>query len=101
MKMEEYIQVLTDHVLALSPNYGDGDSLLTMLYETYSDSNRLDNDTIKRDFAELYRCMNGKQLWQKDEIVDPVCALCRDHEKAGFVTGVKVGIRLHNEIMDN
>ena len=30
MKMEEYIQVLTDHVLALSPNYGDGDSLLTM-----------------------------------------------------------------------
>ncbi len=100
MKMEEYIQVLTDHVLALSPNYGDGDSLLTMLYETYSDSNRLDNDTIKRDFAELYRAMNGKQLWQKDEIVYPVCALCRDHEKAGFVAGVKVGIRLHNEIMD-
>ncbi len=46
MKMEEYIQVLTGHVLALSPNYGDGDSLLTMLYETYRDSNRLDNDTI-------------------------------------------------------
>ncbi len=42
MKMEEYIQALTGHVLALSPNYGDGDSLLTMLYETYSDSNRLD-----------------------------------------------------------
>lgn len=101
MKMEEYIQILTDHVLALSPNYGDGDSLLTMLYETYSDSNRLDNDTIKRDFAELYRAMNGKQLWQKDEIVDPVCALCRGHEKAGFVTGVKVGIRLHNEIVDS
>lgn len=101
MKMEDYIQVLTDHVLALSPNYGDGDSLLTMLYETYSDSNRLDNDTIKRDFAELYRAMNGKQLWQKDEIIYPVCVLCHDHEKAGFVAGVKVGIRLHNEIMDS
>ncbi len=100
MKMEEYIQALTGYVLAYSPNYGDGDSLLTMLYETYSDSNRLDNDTIKRDFAELYRVMNGKQLWQKDEIIYPVCALCRDHEKAGFVAGVKVGIRLHNEIMD-
>ncbi len=45
--------------------------------------------------------MNGKQLWQKDEIIYPVCALCRDHEKAGVVAGVKVGIRLHNEIMDN
>lgn len=101
MKMEEYIQALTGHVLALSPNYGDGDSLLTMLYETYSDSNHLDNDTIKRDFVELYRAMNGKQLWQKDEIVYPVCALCRGHEKAGFVVGVKVGIRLHNEIMDS
>ncbi len=100
MKMEEYTQALTSQVLAYSPNYGDGGSLLTMLYETYSDSNRLDNDTIKRDFAELYRVMNGKQLWQKDEIIYPVCALCHDHEKAGFVAGVKVGIRLHNEIMD-
>ncbi len=100
MKMEEYIQTLTGHVLAHSPNYGDGDSLLTMLYETYSDSNRLDNDTIKRDFAELYRVMNGRQLWQKDEIIYPVCVLCRDHEKAGFVTGVRVGIRLHSEIME-
>lgn len=61
MKMEEYIQALTGHVLVHSPNYGAGDSLLTMLYEAYSDSNRLDNDTIKRDFAELYRVMNGKQ----------------------------------------
>ncbi len=96
--MKEYIQALTSQVLAYSPNYGDGDSLLTMLYETYSDSNRLDNDTIKRDFAELYLVMNGKQLW--DEIIYPVCALCYDYEKAGFVAGVKVGIRLHNEIMD-
>ena len=29
-----------------------------------------------------------------ERIVDAVCTLCREHEKAGFVEGVKVGIQL-------
>jgi hypothetical protein len=32
-----------------------------------------------------------------DRIVDAVCTLCREHEKAGFVEGVKVGIQLGQE----
>ena len=32
------------------------------------------------------------------QFLHPVCKLCRDHEKAGFVEGVKVGIRLRQEI---
>jgi len=30
--------------------------------------------------------------------VDAVCTLCREHEKAGFAEGVKVGIGLAQEI---
>ena len=35
---------------------------------------------------------------EMDRIVDVVCTLCREHEKAGFVEGVKVGILLSKEM---
>ena len=38
--------------------------------------------------------MNGKPLKEIDEIIYAVCTLCRDHEKAGFIEGVKVGMNL-------
>ena len=33
-------------------------------------------------------------LREMDRIVDAVCTLCREHEKAGFVEVVKVGVLL-------
>lgn len=47
---------------------------------------------------ELYRLMNGKSLKEIDEIIYAVCTLCRDHEKAGFLEGVKVGVLLAKEL---
>ena len=57
-----------------------------------------DNEQIKADFNELYRMMNGMELREMDKIIYPVCTLCRDHEKAGFVEGIKIGIRLGAEL---
>lgn len=87
-------RIVTDH----QPNFGDGDSVLTMLYEAYSECNRLDDAQIKADFNELYQLMNGMELREMDKIVYPVCKLCRNHEKAGFIEGIKLGIRLRNEL---
>lgn len=42
--------------------------------------------------------MNGMTIWDMDKVIYPVCKLCRDHEKAGFFEGVKVGIHLATEI---
>ena len=88
------IRIITDH----QPNFGDGDSVLTMLYEAYSECNRLDDAHVKADFEELYRLMNGMELREMDKIIYPVCKLCRDHEQAGFVEGIKIGICLANEL---
>ena len=33
-------------------------------------------------------------LREMDRIVDAVCTLCREHEKAGFVDGVKIGLMM-------
>ena len=60
----------------------------------------MDDGTIKEDFNELYRLMNGMELREMDIIIYPVCTLCRDHQRSGFVEGVKVGIRLKTELAE-
>ena len=32
------------------------------------------------------------------EIIYPVCTLCRDHERAGFIAGIKIGVQLQREL---
>ena len=96
--MNPYFESLKAHIKANPPNFGDGDSVLTMLYECYSENNPYDNEQIRSDFNELYRQMNGMPLREMDQIVYPVCTLCRDHERSGFIHGVQVGIRLAEEL---
>ena len=96
--MERYIQALQEYAQSHKSDFGDGESVLTLLYEAYSDNNRMDNAQIKADFKELYRQLEGKDLREMDQILDPVCILCRDHERAGFVEGVRIGILLSMEI---
>ena len=98
--MNPYIEELKRQLTENPPRVGDGDPILTMLYESYSHANRVDDDQIKNDFRELYQAMNGMPLREMDRIIDSVCALCRDHERAGFVEGVKVGILLAVELTE-
>ena len=97
MNMEEYFRALENYVESRRLNLGDGESILSLLYEAYGDANRIDDDQIKADFGELYRLLNGTPLREMGWIINPVCALCRDHERSGFVHGVQVGIRLAQE----
>ena len=98
MNMEEFIQTLHAFVSSHEPNFGDGESALTLLYEAYAECNKMDDGTIKEDFNELYRLINGMALRDMDKIIYPVCTLCRDHQQSGFVDGVKVGLLLADEV---
>ena len=80
MNMAEYIQALENYVASRKLNLGDGESILSLLYEAYGNINQMYDDLIKADFAELYQALNGMPLQEMDWIVNPVCALCRDHE---------------------
>ena len=97
--MENIIEVLKKHISRNAPNLGDGDSVLSLLYEAYSENNRLDDAQTKSDFEELYRQMNGMDLREMDRIIDAVCTLCRDHQKSGFIEGVRIGVQLCSELM--
>ena len=98
--MKTYFEKLREYIEENLPDFGDGESVLTLLYEAYADSNKMDDGTIKADFNELYRKMNGMELREMDKIIYPVCTLCRDHQRSGFVNGIRVGIRLREELAE-
>ena len=96
--MKNFYDVLNRYVSENQPHFGDGESVLTLLYEAYSECNRLDDAQVKADFNELYQLMNGIELRDMDKIIYPVCKLCRDHERSGFIEGIKIGIMLAHEL---
>ena len=98
--MKNYFEKLKAYIAENPPDFGDGDSVLTLLYETYAESNKMDDGTIKEDFNELYRQMNGMEIREMDKIIYPVCTLCQDHQRSGFVECVKVGMRLREELAE-
>ena len=98
--MENYIQSLRNYIATHPPDFGDGNakSILEMLFCHYTEFNRFDTDAIKLGFDELYAQMEELHLRDMDKIIDVVCFLCQEHEKAGFAEGVKVGMRLEQEL---
>ena len=99
MKMNEFMSALKIHLATQQPNYLDNaESILEVLFDAYNESSGFDNAAIKADFEELYRLMNGKPLKEIDEIIYTVCPLCRDHERAGFIVGIRLGFQLKQEI---
>ena len=96
--MEQFLETLKRYIAEHQPIFGDGDSVLTMLYECHNENNPYDNEQIRADFNKLYQHMNGMSLREMDNIIYPVCKLCRDHEKAGFIEGIRLGILLAQEV---
>ena len=96
--METYFENLREHILEKHPDVHDGESVLEMIYECYAQLNRMDNETIRKDFDELYQAMHGHSLREIDKVIYTVCTLCRDHEKAGFIEGIRIGVLLAQEV---
>ena len=96
--MERYIEKLRSYLAEQKLTDESPQSILNMLYEAYNEIHLMDDDKVKQDFHELYELMNGMPLREMDQIVYPVCTLCRDHERDRFIHGVQVGIRLAEEV---
>ena len=97
--METYFENLREHILEKHPDVSDSESVLEMIYECYAQLNQMDNETIRKDFDELYQAMHGHSLREIDKVIYTVCLLCRDYEKTGFVNGIRIGIRLEDELL--
>ena len=100
MKINDFVNVLTEKLAVTDINFGDdADSVLSFLCGAYYDQNcNSDSEEIKQAFEDLYEAMNGKTLREKDEVIYAVCRLCRSHQQTGFVDGIKLGILLSQEL---
>ena len=96
--MKDYLTVLRDRITAHPPDLGDADSVLNLLYEAYSECDPMEDAQIKAGCHQLYQLMNRVPLERMDEIINPVCFLCREHERSGFVHGVQIGMLLAQEL---
>lgn len=76
----------------------DVNPIIGWLYEIYSQSHSTERIQIQSDFDQLYESMNGMPLQEVDHVIYPVCTLCLDHERYGFVEGVKIGFKLVREL---
>ena len=82
-----------------APLCNDANTVLELLYNTYYEHVCTDDTVeIKQAFDDLYHSMTGKTLKEKDEIIDTVCSLCRLHQQTGFIDGIRLGLRLSQEI---
>lgn len=98
MNLDVFIESLQALVAKHPPDLGDEDSILSLLYEAHSESNAMYDDEIKASFHMLYEAMNGIPLQEMDQILYSVCTLCRNHQKSGFIEGIRIGILLYTEI---
>ncbi len=98
--MNPYFEELKQWVVDNPPNFGNVDSILGLLYECFNKNNPYDNEQIKADINELYQLMNGMPLREMDQIIYPVCKLCRDYEQSCFAKGSKIAARLRTELTE-
>ena len=98
--MKKYLVALQAELNATEPNFGDdADTVLGMLCSTYYELNcNADTDEVKQAFDELYQAMTGKSLKEKDEVIYATCRLCSLHQQTGFIDGIKLGIRIAQEL---
>ena len=100
MDMKKYLAALQAKEATQQAKFGkDADTVLEMLCSTYYELNcNADTDEVKQAFDELYQSMTAKTLKEKDEVIYATCRLCSLHQQTGFVDGIRLGLRLSQEL---
>ena len=98
--MQQFINRLNELLADYHLDYHSAatSSLLEILHLVYIENSGVDNDEIRHNFSNLCIALTGKTMRDIDDIIDIVCDLCCGHEKNGFIEGVKVGVKLAQEV---
>ena len=72
-------------------------TVLGMLYDAYTELNNTETGDVQQAFKTLYELLSHVYGEDTEKIANAICDLCREHEKAGFINGIQLGIRLAQE----
>ena len=100
MDIKKYLAALqAKEATQQAPLCNDANTVLGMLCSTYYELNcSQDTDEVKQAFDELYQSMTGKTLKEKDEVIYATCRLCSLHQQTGFIDGIRLGLRMAQEL---
>lgn len=97
--MKELAVILKKHFEQNSPNYGDADSVLDMLYWHYTEYSSPDNEKIVNQFAALRKLVNFSPK-EYDQVFYIVSDLCLEHGRLAFQEGIRLGMLLIHGVTD-
>lgn len=60
----------------------------------------MEDSTITADFNMPCKIMNGMSLREMDNVIYSVCRLCRNHDRSGFIKGIKLGVLVQAELTE-
>ena len=100
MDMKKYFTALqAKEATQQAPLCNDANAILELLYNTYYEHVCSDDtEEVKQAFDELYQSMTGKTLKEKDEVIYATCRLCSLHQQTGFIDGIRLGLRMAEEL---
>ena len=75
--MKKFYDVLSRYVSENQPNFSSGDSVLTMLYEAYSDCNQTEDDQTKNTPMEPFGTIGAFRWIWIGQILDYLLSLGR------------------------
>lgn len=81
----------------------DADSFLELLYYAFTEYNTVESSEFNEEIDPLKEKLRGLADTdeESDEYMDIVFSLCAAYERQGYMEGIKVGVRLMMELMED
>ena len=98
--MQKYINTLREYCKQNPPNHGNYQSLMELLYWTYTEYNPIDTQKLRNGFANLRSQFPYLSLHEFDPVFILVSDLCAEHERLAFCEGLRLGVTLMQELMN-
>lgn len=97
--MKQLREILTAYLSDHPIDFGtsDADSILDFLYSAYSEAHGNDPPETKALFAQLGEYLEMLPLETNNAMFFIIVKLCTEHERRGFIEGIRWGMQLATE----
>lgn len=101
MMISDYISELERMLEAVPVTVPCGaESLLSLLYDAYFETQGPSSQAIRDGYKSLYEYIKKLPTNDKEAVIDLVSTLCMEHERSGFIEGVRLGFQLKKEVSE-
>lgn len=91
--MKEQFNISTSQVFSANE-----ESPMNILYNDFAESPERNNTKVTAMTKELRKVLQQRSAECTDDIMDRISLLCDEYQREGFCAGVRIGIKLFNEI---